>query len=62
MGVGTNGYSSTVIGISSQMVATLTNGYCSIAHGSQYGFEMETEEGRSEHLQSIDNRRTSHFH
>jgi hypothetical protein len=32
MGAGTNGYSSTVIGISSQMVATLTNGYCSIAN------------------------------
>jgi hypothetical protein len=31
MGAGTNGYSSTVIGVSSQMVATLTNGYCSIA-------------------------------
>jgi hypothetical protein len=32
MGAGTNGYSSTVIGVSSQMVATLTNGYCSIAN------------------------------
>jgi hypothetical protein len=32
MGVGTNGYCSTVIGISSQMVATPTNGYCSIAN------------------------------
>jgi hypothetical protein len=32
MGAGTNGCSSTVIGVSSQMVATLMNGYCSIAH------------------------------
>jgi hypothetical protein len=30
--------------------------------GSQCGFEVEMEEGRSEHLQSINNRRTSHFH
>jgi hypothetical protein len=31
MGAGTIGYCSIVIGVSSQMVATLTNGYCSIA-------------------------------
>jgi hypothetical protein len=31
MGAGTIGYCSTVIVVSSQMVATLTNGYCSIA-------------------------------
>jgi hypothetical protein len=31
MEAGTIGYCSIVIGVSSQMVATLTNGYCSIA-------------------------------
>jgi hypothetical protein len=32
MGVGTNGYCSIVIGVSSKMVATVMNGYCSIAN------------------------------